>query len=314
MGGYHQPHAKGSLNEAGVRCSSTDETPSNPPITRALLASVEEDLPTVEEIDQFAAGGPRPSCCPEAEDECAAKMLLSLTRKAFTPRKAAELWHAIVDHSKWMNGKLGRSPGVSVAALDYLINVSGEWDKAVITEVEQIETLADAATLDGLTGLYSRDFFDEWLAKAVAESSRYGESLALLMADIDDFKTINDTHGHPAGDAVLASIGNIFQNNLRTADVAARYGGEELTAVLPHTTCRSAVTVAEKIRHAVCKRFVHDMGVTISIGVSCWRSDMRDTGDLIRSADGALYTAKAAGKNRVVTADEAKASFSPGEP
>lgn len=302
MEGNHQPYEGGCLKDADVkRLAVSSETPSKPPITHALLASVEEDLPTFTEIERFAGGGPRPSSCPEAEDDCAAKMLLALTRKVYSANKAAELWRAIIDHADWMTDKLGRKPGISVAALDYLMNVSGEWDHAVVAEIEQIDTLADAAALDGLTGLYTRDFFDQWLAKAVAESSRYGEALALLMADIDDFKTINDTHGHPTGDAVLTAIGGIFLNNLRTADMAARYGGEELAALLPHTTCRSAATVAEKIRRAVDTRFEDDLGVTISIGIACWRTGMNSPDDLVQEADSALYTAKAAGKNRVVT-------------
>jgi diguanylate cyclase (GGDEF)-like protein len=186
-----------------------------------------------------------------------------------------------------------------VAALDYLINVSEEWEHAVVAEADQIENLTDAATVDGLTGLYMREIFDSWLEKMVAESQRYGDPLSLLMADIDDFKTINDTHGHPVGDKVLRAIGAEMKNNLRSADLAARYGGEELAAVLPHTTIQPARTVAEKIRTAVEEHFSEHLGVTISIGVASWQSDMRSPTGLIEAADQALYEAKQAGKNRV---------------
>ncbi|MBR9987455.1 MAG: GGDEF domain-containing protein [Desulfosarcina sp.] len=266
-----------------------------------LLEFVEEDLPSLDEIERFASGGARPKSCTGSLRECAARILLTLTRKTYPPDKAERLWQAIVAHEKWVTGKLGRRSGVSVAALDYLMNVAGDWDQAVVAEVEQIETLADAATLDGLTGLYSRDIFDQWLAKSVAESQRYGDPLSLLMADIDDFKAVNDTYGHQIGDTVLATIGSAFLDNLRSADFAARYGGEELVAVLPHTRGNSAAIVAEKIRKAVSdQQFENRLGVTISIGVACWHEDINDSAGLIQAADRALYAAKEAGKNRVV--------------
>jgi diguanylate cyclase (GGDEF)-like protein len=265
-----------------------------------LLEYVEEDLPTFEEIERFAAGGKRPKSCTDSSGECAARILLAVTRKAYPPKKAEKLWQAIVAHEKWVTGKLGRKSGVSVAALDYLMNVAGDWDQAVVAEPEQIEILADAATLDGLTGLYSREVFDQWLVKSVAESQRYGEPLSLLMADIDDFKAVNDMHGHQTGDAVLKHIGSDFLSKLRSADFAARYGGEELVAVLPHTDGHSAFTVAEKIRRSVSHRFNDDLEVSISIGVACWCGDMKGSADLLHAADKALYAAKEAGKNCVV--------------
>jgi diguanylate cyclase (GGDEF)-like protein len=269
-------------------------------LTKTLFASVGEDLPTFKEIDRFAAGGPRPKSCADSPGECAAKILLALTRMTYHPQKAEELWQAIVAHEKWVTYKLGRKAGVSIAALDYLLNVAGDWNRAVVTEVKQIETFADAATLDALTGLYSREVFDQWLAKSVAETRRYGDPLSLLMADIDDFKMVNDTHGHQIGDEVLKQIDADFLSSLRSADLAARYGGEELVAILPHTECDSAYTVAEKIRKAVCERFKNRLEVTISIGVACWQGDMNGPADLIQAADKQLYAAKAAGKNRVI--------------
>ena len=269
-------------------------------ISEDLLEFVEEDLPTFEEIERFAAGGARPKSCTNSLGECAARILLAVTRKIYPPKQAEELWQAIVAHENWVTGKLGRKSGVSVAALDYLMNVAGDWDQAVVAEPEQIEILADAATLDGLTGLYSREVFDQWLVKSVAESQRYGEPLSLLMADIDDFKAVNDMHGHQAGDAVLKQVGSDFLSNLRSADFAARYGGEELVAVLPHTDGHSAFTVAEKIRGSVSDRFNDDLEVTISIGVAFWRGDMKGPADLLHAADKALYAAKGSGKNRVV--------------
>jgi diguanylate cyclase (GGDEF)-like protein len=210
------------------------------------------------------------------------------------------LWQAIVKHEKWLKVRLGRKPGISVAALDYLMNVVGEWDQAVVAEIEQIEDLTEAATLDGLTGLYTREVFQPWLEKSVAECQRYGDPLSLLMADIDDFKEINDSYGHQTGDEVLRIIGSDFLDNLRSADLAARYGGEELVAILPHTNLDSAFTVAEKICRSVNERFRANLHVTISIGVAGWEEEMNAPNDLVQAADKALYEAKEQGKNRVI--------------
>ena len=159
-----------------------------------MLDSVGKKLRTFEEIERFAKDGTPPKGCADSREECAASILLALTRKVYSPHKAEKLWRAIVKHEKWLHDRIGRRPGISVAALDYLMNVEGEWDRAVVAEIAQIEDLTEAATLGGLTGLYTREVFEQWLAKSVAESQRYGDALALLMADIDAFKEINDNY------------------------------------------------------------------------------------------------------------------------
>lgn len=265
-----------------------------------LLDSVGENLPTFEEIERFAKDGTPPKSCAGSPGDCAASILLALTRKVYPPHRAEKLWRAIVKHEKWLQDRIDRRPGISVAALDYLMNVEGEWDRAVVAEIEQIEDLTEAATLDGLTGLYTREVFEQWLEKSVAESQRYGDALALLMADIDDFKEINDTYGHQTGDEVLRKIGADILDSLRSADLAARYGGEELAAILPHTDIDPAHTVADKICRSVRARFKADLNVTISIGLACWQEEMKDAEGLVKAADKALYRAKKRGKNQVV--------------
>jgi len=270
-------------------------------VPQDLLNSVGEKLPTFEEIERYAKDGTPPKSCAGSQADCAASILMALTRKIYPPHRAEKLWRAIVKHEKWLRDRIGRRPGISVAALDYLMNVVSEWDRAVVAETEQIEDLTDAATLDGLTGLYTREVFEQWLEKSVAESQRYGDMLSLLMADIDDFKEINDTYGHQTGDEVLSKIGSDILDNLRSADFAARYGGEELAVILPHTDLASAYTVANKICSSVDKRFKADLHVTISIGLACWQEEMSDAEGLVQAADKALYRAKNRGKNRVVT-------------
>jgi diguanylate cyclase (GGDEF)-like protein len=271
-------------------------------IPASLIESVEEDLPTPDEIERFAEKGILPENCTDSRSEYIAKIMLALTRKVYHSGKAERYWNAIVEHENWLADRLGRRPGINVAALDYLMNIRDEWNQAVVAEVNHIENLVDAATQDGLTGLYVRGVFEQWLEKSVAESQRYGVSLSLLLADIDNFKEINDVHGHQTGDYVLKKISAEFVQNLRSADFAARYGGEELVALLPHTDLDATLTVAEKIRVAVNDRFKDDLQVTVSIGVACWQVYMNKPADLVRAADVALYKAKETGKNRVIAA------------
>lgn len=276
------------------------ENSGKPTISEALIDSMEEDLPTVDEIDQYAAGERIPESCAGTPEECAAKILLALTHKVFSPQEAGKIWRDVVLHEEWLSQKVGRDVGISVAVLDYLTNVTGLWEEAVVVESRQIKALTDAATIDALTGLYMKGIFLQWLDKAVAECQRYGSPLSLVMADIDDFKVLNDTHGHQVGDEVLKAIGKDFLQNLRASDFAARYGGEEFVAILPHTTIDTACLVAEKIRKKVMDRFHGSLAVTISIGVASWKDEMVKPSNLISSADKALYSAKSKGKNLVV--------------
>jgi len=159
---------------------------------------------------------------------------------------------------------------------------------------------------DGLTGLYVHRYFYEALRGAVERSERYGHPFVLLMADVDNFKAVNDTHGHQTGDAVLRAVGEAMKGELRKADIAARNGGEEFAAILPHTTMEEGQVVAERIRQAIAAaRVAADggeevLGVTVSIGLTQWTAG-RDHESVVRAADGALYAAKRSGKNRVVS-------------
>jgi diguanylate cyclase (GGDEF)-like protein len=170
------------------------------------------------------------------------------------------------------------------------------------------EELARLATRDALTGVYNRRRFDERLDECFQTLRRTGRPSALLAIDADHFKRINDTHGHPAGDAVLLQLAQLLSEQVRATDFVARYGGEEFVVLLPDVgTVADAAIVAEKIRAAVAGAVFPGVGqVTISIGVSVSDTADPDASALTRRADAALYQAKAAGRNRVssVTPDE----------
>ncbi len=182
-----------------------------------------------------------------------------------------------------------------------------------LKKIQLYETVKSLAIVDGLTGLYVRRYFLERFTEEVQRSIRFGLPLAVLMLDIDHFKRYNDELGHLVGDATLKEVAAILRNNLRKVDVVARYGGEEFIAVLPETTGKAAVEVAERIRSSIARhRFrVYDVEAkaTVSLGISLYPDDIPadkrkefypDLGfDLIRHADRALYRAKEEGRNRI---------------
>ncbi len=155
---------------------------------------------------------------------------------------------------------------------------------------------------DELTGLHNRRYFNERLIDEVDRAKRYGSTISLLLCDIDHFKNVNDTYGHPVGDDVLIWIGSIFQNKLRKTDLVARFGGEEFAVVLLDTEKDNAFEIAENLRCAVAESYLpnnEQVKVTISIGVSTLGQDANSFDGLITQADKALYLAKSQGRNKV---------------
>ncbi|MBD0291054.1 MAG: diguanylate cyclase [Thermoleophilia bacterium] len=167
--------------------------------------------------------------------------------------------------------------------------------------------LEQAAVTDTLTGLPNRRRFEESLDAELTRVERFGGTLALLVADLDDFKQVNDRYGHPAGDDVLRSFADALRENLREVDTPARYGGEEFTVLLPETDLEAAQQVAERIRVAMESRRAADVAggltVTASFGVAAFPESPTEAA-LFAAADEALYRAKADGKNRVAVAGE----------
>lgn len=163
---------------------------------------------------------------------------------------------------------------------------------------------------DELTGLYNRRYFFERLKEEYERTKRYSElEFSVIMLDIDHFKKINDTYGHMAGDAVLKQLARIMKNSIRSADIAARFGGEEFIFILPQTSLKGGVQFAERLRKTVEKykfqALGHEIPVTISLGVSSYHNKLPYTLDeIIKNADEALYRAKASGRNKVCVYEE----------
>ncbi len=171
--------------------------------------------------------------------------------------------------------------------------------------VRQYLTVERLAVVDQLTGVQTRGALMRRFEEEFARATRYRGELSLLLLDLDDFKAINDTHGHQAGDNVLRKVGAIINRQARLTDIAGRYGGEELMIVATETGLEGACVLAERIRKdvegEVFASLRGDFRVTVSIGISIRRLENDSLERLIERADGALYQAKRKGKNRLET-------------
>lgn len=184
-----------------------------------------------------------------------------------------------------------------------LVGLSFGFMLMVTTRVQ--EKLEYAASHDDLSGAYTRATFFRMMANEVQRARRQHSPLSLLLIDIDDFKRINDGHGHPVGDAVIRTFAKVTTSELRAHDLLCRYGGEEFALLLPDTALDEATAVAERIR----ARFTEDAfdgipSFTVSLGVQSAEQGALDVAQMVEGADRALYIAKKLGKNRVEIAPE----------
>jgi diguanylate cyclase (GGDEF)-like protein len=171
-------------------------------------------------------------------------------------------------------------------------------------QAQALELAQSAAVKDVVTGIDNHRAFQKQLAEEVARAGRYNRPLSLLMIDLDHFKTLNDTYGHPVGDAILREVSELIQQGLRTNDILARFGGEEFSVLLPETSLEGAQVVAERLRNSVLYHLFnlpggHRAFISISVGVANHPIDARDKDGLIEMAEKALNFAKQNGRNRV---------------
>src|SRR6202050_154185 len=170
-----------------------------------------------------------------------------------------------------------------------------------IQNAHYVERVKQLAYLDGLTGIFNRRFFELRIMEEIERARRYGTGMAVIMADIDQFKRLNDEFGHVLGDEVLRQVSSLFHQQLRKIDVVCRYGGEEFGIVLTQTNASHAVSVAEKLRKMVEGWLFPGVPrtVTISAGAAAFPEQGTTRDELVRAADSALYAAKQAGRNKV---------------
>ena len=186
----------------------------------------------------------------------------------------------------------------------------------VLANLRSLALAQIRASTDGLTGLPNQRIVNDTVKRMAAQTSRTLSPLSAIMFDLDHFKNINDSFGHGRGDDVLAAVGAVLPDAVRTSDFVGRNGGEEFIALLPDTNADVARVVAEKIRTAIAGISIPgvDLGVTASLGIAAIPEHARDGDQLVRSADRALYVAKANGLNRVETASTSSPAASEHEP
>lgn len=170
-----------------------------------------------------------------------------------------------------------------------------------IQNAHYVQRVKQLAYLDGLTGIFNRRFFELRIMEEIERARRYGTGMAVIMADIDQFKQLNDEFGHLLGDEVLRQVSSLFHQQLRKIDVVCRYGGEEFAILLTQTNCPQAMVIAEKLRKMVAEWQFPGVPrtVTISAGVAAFPAYGKTRDEMIRAADSGLYAAKQAGRNRV---------------
>jgi two-component system, cell cycle response regulator len=215
------------------------------------------------------------------QDQGVGALVLASSRDDFLPNDVLDMLRVIADHA-------------AIALANAQIN-------------ERVERMA---TTDGLTGLINHRTFQEVYDKALGQAERYRRKLSLIIADIDHFKSVNDTYGHPVGDVVLKRIAALLASSARRTDLVARYGGEEFAILMPETDRLGARQIAERIRTAVAAETFHcDQGMfksSLSLGVATFPEDAPTKAKLTECADQALYVAKHDGRNRTVTFDMIK--------
>jgi diguanylate cyclase (GGDEF)-like protein len=229
-------------------------------------------------------------------------LLYAVTHQYFPPGVARDLWNQILRHKQDMSFSLKRNVRIAVASLDYLANLTTEMQSATVISEKHVADIVRVSQHDGLTGLYNHAYCYQRIDAELRTYARYGTVVSLMMIDVDDFKAINDRHGHEEGDRILALLGVVIQKTTRDTDFCCRYGGEEFAVILPATHIREAVGLADRLRTTVAQGLLCKRNATISIGVASCREDTRTPQALVKKADAALYQAKAEGKNRIVVA------------
>jgi diguanylate cyclase (GGDEF)-like protein len=174
-----------------------------------------------------------------------------------------------------------------------------------IQNAHYVERVKQLAYLDGLTGIFNRRFFELRIMEEIERARRYGTGMAVVMADIDQFKRLNDEFGHLLGDEVLRQVSSLLHQQLRKIDVVCRYGGEEFAILLTQTTEQQAAAITEKLRRSVEGYQFPGVPrtVTISAGVAAFPAHGTTRDEIVRAADNGLYAAKQAGRNRVCLAE-----------
>ncbi len=234
------------------------------------------------------------------EKDIYARLIHVMCHLRLPPAEAKHTWEAIIQHRDLLEEKLGRKAGFRVAMVDYFVNESHELKNPKVIEIHVYAETARQAAVDELTGVFNRRFFDAAIERELKQATRRNREFSLLIMDIDNFKRVNDTHGHTTGDAVISALGKLLKRSIRSEDTPCRIGGEEFAVILPETSPEGAMIVSEKIRTEFAKLKIASTDLSLSGGLATFPGDATTSAELIDRADQMLYFAKYSGKNRII--------------
>ncbi len=229
------------------------------------------------------------------------------------PGKCTLHWEKTQMHRQKLSELLGRNVDITTALCDYLQSATRFLNHPRLIEASQYENVIHESINDKLTGLFNRPYFDEAFNLQVALAKRYQEDFTILFLDIDNFKEVNDTYGHLAGDAALRETAAVILAEKRDSDIAARFGGEEFVLLMTHTDNVSAFIFAERLRKQIENLEISYLGqilkLTVSGGIASFPFNSEDPKQLLQMADSAVYLAKGAGKNTISLYKEEKRRY-----
>ncbi len=253
-------------------------------------------------LEVFADNGDRSRPATEHPAKSCSAFIQVCTDIEMPEIEAREALDEIVRIRNRMAQSLGRDVDIRVAMMDYFTSVRPMLSSPKLLELSSYLAQQQLTVIDDLTGLYNRRFMRETLDREVKRSRRYHMQFSVVFLDLDDFKQINDQHGHAVGDTVLKDVAGAIRKFLRSEDVASRFGGEEFLVLMPHTGVTGASAFALRLLRAVQRlKPAEDVRVTFSAGIACYPDDASSQDELLAAADALLYQAKEEGKNRVCT-------------
>ena len=259
------------------------------------LNEIEDEDSLIPELNQIVG---------EKGKEAYPIILHVLTHLDIGVDEAETSWNAIIDLYHSMSKAMGHKISLRTAICEYFCSVHKSLRNPKVVEIHLFEKTLKDSKYDGLTGLLNRQALDEVLLNEFNRAKRHGEALSLIFFDLDNFKRVNDTYGHLAGDEALRAVAKILLIGKRLEDLAGRYGGEELVLLLPETSKENSRVIGERIRKKVEELTIKwnetDIKLTISGGLSAFPEEVDSATALIQTADEAVQRAKDMGKNRVL--------------
>ena len=239
-------------------------------------------------------------------DGCFYSRFLALfVHLAFEEVEAQRHWVSILENYNYFHDVLQRKVGLRVAMFDYFLNSNQLLQNPILVEIHLFQQATFMAMQDHLTNLCNRRSFDIALEKEIKRSARRQTDFSLLMIDLDNFKQVNDVHGHLFGDKVLKELAAVLKQLSREEDTVCRYGGEEFIILLPGTTASGALHYGERVRATLAENdFFYRHHITFSGGIATFPTDGREAVTLLKSVDVSLYQAKFSGKDCIVKSSQ----------